>query len=153
MKGYWFKDGYARTTSTEYTLKQGSGNIHLTNDAVQKQLPQYGKYEKGNKISYEDLAQYMTKLNKKYNFMEIVYPKMKVILHITQKIAIDVIKASANNLDPERRANNFEIFGLDFMFDEQLNVFLLEVNTNPCLEISCPFLSKMMPTLIENTFQ
>ena len=39
------------------------------------------------------------------------------------------------------------------MFDEQLNVFLIEVNTNPCLEISCPFLSKIMPTLIENTFQ
>ena len=53
IKGYWFKDGYARTTSSEYTLKQGGGNIHLTNDAVQKQLPEYGKYEKGTTISYE----------------------------------------------------------------------------------------------------
>jgi tubulin--tyrosine ligase len=53
FKGYWYKDGYVRTTSTEYTLKFNSGGVHLTNDAVQKQLPDYGKYEKGNKISYE----------------------------------------------------------------------------------------------------
>lgn len=55
MKGYWFNEGYVRTTSSEYTLKQGHGSVHLTNDAVQKQLPEYGKYEKGNKISYEEL--------------------------------------------------------------------------------------------------
>ena len=44
VKGYWFKDGYARTTSSEYTLKQNGENVHLTNDAVQQQLPDYGKY-------------------------------------------------------------------------------------------------------------
>ena len=55
MKGYWFHDGYIRTTSTEYTLKQNSGNVHLTNDSIQKQLPDYGKFEKGNKISYDEL--------------------------------------------------------------------------------------------------
>lgn len=53
FKGYWFNEGYVRTTSSEYTLKQGTGNIHLTNDAVQKNLPDYGKFEKGNKISYD----------------------------------------------------------------------------------------------------
>ena len=44
IKGYWYKDGYIRTTSTEYNLKDKGGNIHLTNDAVQKNLPDYGKY-------------------------------------------------------------------------------------------------------------
>lgn len=44
MKGYWYKLGYVRTTSSEYTLSQNSGSIHLTNDAVQKNLPDYGKY-------------------------------------------------------------------------------------------------------------
>ena len=53
IKGYWYKDGYVRTTSSEYSLKDNSGSIHLTNDAVQKNLADYGKYEKGNKLSYE----------------------------------------------------------------------------------------------------
>jgi tubulin--tyrosine ligase len=53
LKGYWYKKGYVRTTSYEYSLKTAFTSIHLTNDAVQKNLPDYGKYEKGNKLSYE----------------------------------------------------------------------------------------------------
>lgn len=53
IKGYWYELGYIRTTSFEYTIKHGQTSVHLTNDAVQKYLPEYGKYEKGNKISYE----------------------------------------------------------------------------------------------------
>lgn len=37
-------------------------------------------------------------------------------------------------IDPFKRVNNFEIFGMDFMIDENFKVWLLEVNTNPCLE-------------------
>jgi len=28
------------------------------------------------------------------------------------------------------------MFGYDFMIDEDMNVFLIEVNTNPCLDIT-----------------
>ena len=55
MKGYWYQVGYIRTTSYEYTVKNSFTSVHLTNDAVQKHLPDYGRYEKGNKISYDDL--------------------------------------------------------------------------------------------------
>ena len=44
IKGYWYKDGYVRTTSSEYSLVDNNGGIHLTNDAVQKNLPDYGKF-------------------------------------------------------------------------------------------------------------
>ena len=81
IKGYWFKHGYVRTCSTEYSLKQGSCNIHLTNDSVQKQLSEYGKYEKGNKLSYDELSEYMSKVNKNNDFWGKVYPKMKVIFY------------------------------------------------------------------------
>jgi len=30
----------------------------------------------------------------------------------------------------------FELFGFDFIIDEELNTVLLEINTNPCLEES-----------------
>ena len=36
-------------------------------------------------------------------------------------------------LAPKKQEHNFELFGLDFMLDEDLNVSLIEVNTNPCL--------------------
>lgn len=56
-------------------------------------------------------------------------------------------------MDPNRRENTFEIFGLDFMIDDSFNVFMIEVNTNPCLEISCPLLSKLIPSMLESAFK
>ena len=47
--------------------------IHLTNDAVQKKSDDYGKYEKGNKISYEDFSKYLEETCG-INFQEIIYP-------------------------------------------------------------------------------
>lgn len=44
IKGYWYKEGYVRTTSNEYSLTDNCCSIHLTNDAVQKNLPDYGKF-------------------------------------------------------------------------------------------------------------
>jgi tubulin monoglycylase TTLL3/8 len=39
IKGYWYQEGYVRTTSSEYSLSTKDGSVHLTNDAVQKLLP------------------------------------------------------------------------------------------------------------------
>ena len=58
--------------------------------------------------------------------MKTVYPKMK-------KIATDAVKASALTIDPDRKNHNFEIFGMDFMIDNQFKPWLIEINTNPCL--------------------
>ena len=63
------------------------------------------------------------------------------------------MKASINYLDPDRLENNFEIFGLDFMIDNDLKLWLIEVNSNPCLELSCPLLAQIIPNLVENVLQ
>jgi hypothetical protein len=36
------------------------------------------------------------------------------------------------------------------MIDEEMNVWLIEVNTNPCLDLSCGFLARLIPSLLEN---
>lgn len=56
-------------------------------------------------------------------------------------------------LDPDRKVNNFELFGLDFMLDERLHPWLLEINTNPCLELCCGVLSRLIPAMLENVFR
>jgi len=37
MKGYWYQEGYVRTSSSIYNLKNSKDlYVHLTNDAIQK---------------------------------------------------------------------------------------------------------------------
>jgi len=55
LQGYWYSDGYLRTSCKEFTLKNVSNRfVHLTNDAVQNKLEDYGKFESGNKLSYAE---------------------------------------------------------------------------------------------------
>ena len=68
IKGYWYEDGYIRTASKEFTLKNVENKlIHLTNDAVQKKGDDYGKYEDGNKVyTYIIYKQFFIKINNYY---------------------------------------------------------------------------------------
>lgn len=56
-------------------------------------------------------------------------------------------------IDPKRRLHSFEIFGYDFMIDEDLKVYLIECNTNPCLELSCPLLARIIPAMLDSAFR
>lgn len=56
-------------------------------------------------------------------------------------------------MDPSRRENCFELFGLDYMIDEDYRVWLIETNTNPCLETTGPLLGRLIPQLIDNLFK
>lgn len=52
LKGYWYADGYIRTSSEEYNPNDLNNRmIHLTNDAVQKYNDSYGKFEDYNKVT------------------------------------------------------------------------------------------------------
>lgn len=53
-------------------------------------------------------------------------------------IALGSVK---NKIDKFHRKYCFEIFGFDFLIDETFNVWLIEVNTNPCIEESSPLLA------------
>jgi tubulin monoglycylase TTLL3/8 len=66
---------------------------------------------------------------------------------------LDTIRAVYGKIDPRRRSNSFELFGLDFMIDDNFKLWLIEVNTNPCLELSCPLLSRIIPSLVENVLR
>ena len=94
--------------------------IHLTNDAIQKNSQKYGKYEAGNKLSYNQFQRYLDNVHSKKNisFKDDILPQMK-------EIASDVIRANYLNIDKDRRMNNFEIFGMDFMIDKEFRPWLI----------------------------
>jgi len=44
-----------------------------------------------------------------------------------------VTEATAKLMADDSEYTGFELFGYDFMIDTDLNVWLIEVNQNPCL--------------------
>ena len=67
--------------------------IHFTNDVVQIQSNDYGKYEPGNKLSYTDLQKYFDYSFGEYPFFGRILPKMK-------QIARKVLKSVKGKIDP-----------------------------------------------------
>ena len=50
------------------------------------------------------------------------------------------MKAVSLKIDNRKKANKFELFGYDFMLDDHQKAYLIEVNTNPCLDLAAPLL-------------
>jgi hypothetical protein len=70
-----------------------------------------------------------------------------------KKIVTDSIRAAFHLLDSKKRMNTFELFGYDFMFDDQFKPYLIEVNSNPSLEPSSTLLAKLFSSMLDNTFR
>jgi hypothetical protein len=70
-----------------------------------------------------------------------------------KSLARDSMCAVCKKLDPNRNAFSFEIYGYDFMIDEDMNPWIIEVNTNPCFELSSPYLARLIPAMVENALK
>lgn len=119
-------------------------DIHLTNDAVQLHCPEYGKYEPGNKISFKDFETFLRN-EKQVEFREVVLPKIKDTIRDTMIALWNKLQSLQETTQMKSILNQFELFGYDFMIDEEVNVYFIEVNTNPCLDTSpCPLLNRVI---------
>ena len=56
-------------------------------------------------------------------------------------------------MNPNQRKFNFEIFGYDFILDNEFEVYLLEINSNPGLELSSPLISQIVPRMIDDALR
>lgn len=66
-----------------------------------------------------------------------------------RQLALMSIEA-ANNFELSSKEHTFEILGYDFMIDENMLPWLIEINTNPCLETGCDILDHIVPFMLEN---
>ena len=147
MKVYIFKEGHLKATSTLFSLEDKNFFVHLTNYSVQKYCDDFGKEEIGNEISFDEFEKSLKEeYNLEINVRKFIMNKIKKIVEISMKS----VKKSINI---NNRKGCFEIFGYDFMFDEELTPFLIEINTNPGLEISSPLISKLIPRMIDDAFR
>ena len=147
LKVYVFKEGHLKCCSVKYNLNINDNYSHLTNYSYQKYNDNFGKYELGNEVSFDDLQNNIDiNYNNKINFKRETLPKIYNII----KFCFQSVKYKINSM---KRKYTFEIFGFDFMIDCNFEPFLIEINTNPGLEESSPLIKMLIPRMIDDALR
>ena len=53
-------------------------------------------------------------------------------------------------MNPNKRKGCFELFGFDFIIDEDFRVWLLEVNSNPYLGMPNKYIEELLPKMLDD---
>lgn len=147
---YYFPASYVRLSGHQYDpeFKEIENNfIHLTNNAIQKHDGLcYGKGEEANIISLAQLIDHFKKEDSSVDWNSIFFNQIKKRIKQT-------LKGTWDRLDPSRKGYSFQLLGFDFMIDEALHCWLIEVNNNPCLDECNSLLRRLIPRMLHDTLK
>ena len=148
MKVFLFKEGHLKTCSVEYDLNSKNAFTHITNYSFQKYNSNFQKFEKGNEVPFYEFQKFLDSEypEKKYKIKKDLMKQVKEIISLTMRSGKDRINKNG-------RSHQFEIFGYDFMLDCDFNLFLIEINTNPGLEISSPWIKIVVPRMLDDALR
>lgn len=145
---FYYRHGYLRTSSSEYDTQATDNYIHLTNNCLQKYGDNYGVYEKGNTLSFQDFQDYLSTEFPQYklDFDKQFIPRIKDLM-------IDSYLSAKKTIHKGKRKSVFEFLGFDFLIDEDFRVWLIEVNTNPYLGVPNDYIAKLLPNMLDDMLE
>eukprot|EP00644_Phytophthora_capsici_P008687 jgi/Phyca11/7601/fgenesh1_pm.PHYCAscaffold_20_\ len=137
----WFNDDcYLRFSSEEYSMEDLSDQyVHLTNNSIQKYSDKFhdvyatddGEMQvQGNMWHSDDFKTFLaSKMGKPDVWDAQMHPRMKEIVVQSLQCVQDMV---------QHRNNSCELYGYDFMVDDNLTPWLIEVNSSPACDYSTP---------------
>lgn len=69
------------------------------------------------------------------------------------EIVLDTVRSVEGKLNQNSRKFCMELFGYDFILDQDMKPWLIEVNTNPCLEESSTLLKILLPRMLDDALK
>ena len=144
---YFCKEGHLKGSSELYNLNNSNKFIHITNYSLQKNSNKFELYEIGNEMSYKDFKNYLINENISLDKFDYMINQMKLLIKISFK------SVSKKLLKNKKNILCFEIFGYDFILDNDFKLWILEINNNPGLSISSPVIEKLIPRMMDDAFR
>ena len=135
---YFYDECYARFSVEKYTTSdEGLDNayVHLVNNSISKTNDRFHipiKVPQGDDIqgfmwSQESLGNWLQNTTGKNLMLSKIQPRMKEIAQWSLMCASECI---------EHRKNSWELYGFDFMVDDNYNAWLIEINSSPACDYS-----------------
>ncbi|XP_069466185.1 inactive polyglycylase TTLL10 [Ambystoma mexicanum] len=143
-----FRHGYVRLTCNTYDPLSDDLTGHLTNQYMQKKNPLYNELKEETVWTME---RFNTYVNERYAASKGL-PVNWVLTMFTrrmQQIMMHCFMAVKSKL--ECKMGLFDLFGCDFLIDEDFKVWLLEMNCNPALHTNCEVLKDVIPDVVNET--
>jgi tubulin--tyrosine ligase len=122
--------GVLRTTSVPFTIDSDRLKdkfVHLSNHCIQTKAEDYGKYESTNEMFFQEFGEFL-KEHHSCSLEDDVVPQFHRIVALTMFAARDQMEGV-----PGQSFGSFNLFGYDFMLDEDARVHLLEINSSPAV--------------------
>jgi hypothetical protein len=143
---YFCKEGHLKGSSEFYNLNETNKFIHITNYSFQKKSSKFEKFEIGNEISYKDFKKFLLKEGIPIAKFDNMINQMKFLI----KLSFKSVRDKLIKINP---VLCFEIFGYDFIIDNDFKPWILEINDNPGLGISSPVIEKLVPRMMDDAFR
>ena len=141
-----WEEPYLRFSAENYDI-ENINNIysHLTNNSIAKHSENYNK-ENLIKEDMWDIYQFKNYL--------VDYYKKDFWNEIKEKIKNAIICSfDCARHEIGYRENSHELYGYDFMIDEDFNVYLIEINSSPAMDYSTSITEKLVKEMLGNIIQ
>ncbi len=143
---WMYKDCYLRFCTQKFTLDTTQQSVHLCNYSIQKNYK--NDLERSEELPEENMwsntefkSKYLSKMNREDAWEELIYPGMKNAILSSMLSTQDII---------ESRKNTFELYGADFMIDESLKPWLIEINCSPTMARSTVVTTFLCDNVLED---
>ena len=143
---FFCREGHLKGSSELYDINNTNKFIHITNHSLQKKSSKFEYYEYGNEMSYSDFKEFMKEEKIPLENFDKMIERMKFLVKIS-------FKAVGSKLLRVTPVLCFEIFGYDFILDNDFNPWILEINNNPGLGISSPVIQKLVPRMMDDALR
>ncbi|KAL5968048.1 Protein polyglycylase TTLL10 [Taenia solium] len=145
-----FTPGYIRLSLRKYDPSDTNLVTHLTNQYIQKRDPSYDRSKNDSVWTFRKLNEYINtnvapnKHLQKNWVTRYMLPEM-------HRITTHVFNAVKDKL--ACRIGFFEIYGMDFMIDDDMKIWLIEINSNPAMSTNCEVLRQVIPPVVNRFIQ
>ena len=143
---FYCREGHLKASSFMYDINNINKFIHITNHSFQKKSNKFERYETGNEISYSEFKKFLIEEKIPLSNFDKIIKKMKFLVKLS-------FQAVGSKLIRTPEVLSFELFGYDFIIDNEYNPWLLEINNNPGLSISSPVIEKLIPRMMDDAFR